>query len=64
MVSFPDTRVFNRRDRFAEGWYFALPSGDLRNGRVKALTACSNSSADAPPPHAVLAWDSNASLRV
>jgi phenylpropionate dioxygenase-like ring-hydroxylating dioxygenase large terminal subunit len=30
-------RLFNRKDRFAEGWYWALRSSELAKGKVKAL---------------------------
>mgnify|MGYP001033597008 CR=1 FL=1 len=39
---FPDIqssqKVFNRCDRFVEGWYWALPSHELRVGQVKPVT--------------------------
>ncbi|MEM7065918.1 MAG: aromatic ring-hydroxylating dioxygenase subunit alpha [Cyanobacteria bacterium P01_B01_bin.77] len=30
--------VFNRADRFVEGWYWAIPCRDLKVGQAKALT--------------------------
>lgn len=30
--------IFNRSDRFAEGWYWAIPSHQLRVGQVKPVT--------------------------
>jgi len=32
-----DYQVFNRGDRFVEGWYWALPSHHLKRGQVKPL---------------------------
>ncbi|MFM7426178.1 MAG: Rieske 2Fe-2S domain-containing protein [Elainella sp.] len=31
-------RLFNRPDRFMAGWHWALPSGQLKPGQVKAVT--------------------------
>jgi phenylpropionate dioxygenase-like ring-hydroxylating dioxygenase large terminal subunit len=31
-------RIFNRGDRFAQGWYWALPSRRLKPGQVKPVT--------------------------
>lgn len=38
LVSTGSTRIFNRCDRFAEGWYWALPSQQLKPGQVKPVT--------------------------
>lgn len=32
-----ENRVFNRTDRFVEGWYWAIPSTDLRRGQIRPL---------------------------
>jgi len=37
VASSGETRIFNRRDQIVEGWYFALPSKDLRRGQAKPL---------------------------
>lgn len=37
MSALVDTKVFNRTDRFVEGWYWALPSHELKRGQIKPL---------------------------
>ena len=37
MPSLPKHRLFQRSDRIAEGWYWALPSSALRKGQVRPL---------------------------
>ena len=37
MATLTATRVFNRRDRLVEGWYWAVPSAELRRGQVVPL---------------------------
>ncbi|HMV70481.1 MAG TPA: aromatic ring-hydroxylating dioxygenase subunit alpha [Myxococcota bacterium] len=37
MSGFTETEVFNRADRFVEGWYWAMPSAELSRGAVKPL---------------------------
>ncbi|HVH44621.1 MAG TPA: aromatic ring-hydroxylating dioxygenase subunit alpha [Labilithrix sp.] len=36
-MSLRTTRIFNRSDRFVEGWYWAIDSADLPRGAVKAI---------------------------
>jgi phenylpropionate dioxygenase-like ring-hydroxylating dioxygenase large terminal subunit len=36
-MSLRTTRIFNRSDRFVEGWYWALESSELPAGAVKAI---------------------------
>lgn len=38
MNSLTDTRVFNNARRIVEGWYWAMPSAELKRGRAKALS--------------------------
>ncbi len=37
MASVRKTSIFNRSDRFIEGWYWALRSSDIKKGAIKAL---------------------------
>ena len=37
MSSLTETQVFNRTDRFVEGWYWAIPSAELKPGTIKPL---------------------------
>jgi phenylpropionate dioxygenase-like ring-hydroxylating dioxygenase large terminal subunit len=37
MSTLTHNEVFNRDDRFAEGWYWALPSHALKKGRIEPL---------------------------
>src|SRR5439155_19619490 len=36
-MSLRATRIFNRSDRFVEGWYWAIESSELPPGAVKAI---------------------------
>ena len=38
MSTLTKNTIFNRSDRFAEGWYWALASRELRKGEVKPVT--------------------------
>jgi phenylpropionate dioxygenase-like ring-hydroxylating dioxygenase large terminal subunit len=38
MLSTRTTNIFNKSDRFVEGWYWAIRSDRLRRGEVKAVT--------------------------
>lgn len=40
MSTLEETGLFNRRDRLAEGWYWALPSAALQHSAVKPLRLC------------------------
>ena len=37
MASVRKNRIFNQKDRFVEGWYWALPGAELSTGQVKPV---------------------------